>query len=179
MLLVLRQDQAWLRTLRYQWEALGNRWNLWVLGYNSERQREFMSSLGVLNPDWKDLATALLGAVGTILLVLVVWSLRSRTRPPVRHFVVCLPWKGIGENCAGDSSGAPLGQWVFRDYNPGAASAPRICPRLISCGAPLALQISGTVVRLSTLVLRLRLTPARTSARGIFPSACAWSRRVP
>ena len=35
-----RTTLAWLRALRYNWDALANKWNQWVLGYNPERQRE-------------------------------------------------------------------------------------------------------------------------------------------
>jgi transglutaminase-like putative cysteine protease len=37
--LLMRVDLAWLRDIRFRWEAVANTWNQWVLGYNPERQR--------------------------------------------------------------------------------------------------------------------------------------------
>ena len=50
--LLMRPEMAWLRSLRYNWEALTHQWNLLVLGYNPERQREFMSWFGMRDADW-------------------------------------------------------------------------------------------------------------------------------
>ena len=79
--LILRPEMAWLRTLRYNWEALTHQWNLWVLGYNPERQREFMSWLGMRDADWLELASTLLAALGAFMLALLAWMLR-RLAPP-------------------------------------------------------------------------------------------------
>ena len=37
---MMRTDLEWLRGLRYRWEAVAHKWNVWVLGYNPERQRD-------------------------------------------------------------------------------------------------------------------------------------------
>jgi hypothetical protein len=79
--LLLRPDMAWLRSLRYNWEALTHRWNLWVLGYDPERQREFMSLLGMRDADWLELASTLLTVLGVFVLALFAWMLRRLTRP--------------------------------------------------------------------------------------------------
>ena len=79
--LILRPEMAWLRTLRYNWEAITNQWNLWVLGYNPERQRDFMSWLGMPDADWRELASTLLAALGVFVLVLFAWMLRRVARP--------------------------------------------------------------------------------------------------
>ncbi|OPZ15711.1 MAG: Protein-glutamine gamma-glutamyltransferase [candidate division BRC1 bacterium ADurb.BinA364] len=49
-LIQLRSD--WLRTLQFRWEAINNARNQYVLGYNPQRQREFLSRLGLSDPDW-------------------------------------------------------------------------------------------------------------------------------
>jgi transglutaminase-like putative cysteine protease len=79
--LLMRQRLEWLRGMRYNWEALVHRWNVWVLGYNPERQREFMSWFGMPRADWRDLAAALLGTMCLFAAVLLAWSLWRRTRP--------------------------------------------------------------------------------------------------
>jgi len=79
--LLMRPELEWLRTLRYNWEALTHQWNLWVLGYNPERQREFMSWLGMRDADWLELASTMLAVLGGFVLVLFAWMLRRLARP--------------------------------------------------------------------------------------------------
>jgi transglutaminase-like putative cysteine protease len=79
--LMMRPDMEWLRHLRGQWEALAHRWNVWVLAYNPERQRELMLALGMRSPDWRNLTAALLTALGLLTLALLAWSLRRLARP--------------------------------------------------------------------------------------------------
>ena len=79
--LIMRPDMEWLRSLRYNWEALTHQWNLLVLGYNPERQRELMSWLGMHDADWLELASTLLAALGGIVLLLFAWMLRRLARP--------------------------------------------------------------------------------------------------
>jgi transglutaminase-like putative cysteine protease len=79
--LLLRPEMAWLRSLRYNWEALSHQWNLLVLGYNPERQREFMSWFGMRNADWLELASTLLATLGGFVLVLFAWMLQRLARP--------------------------------------------------------------------------------------------------
>jgi protein-glutamine gamma-glutamyltransferase len=84
---LMRVDSAWLRSLRYNWEALTNRWNIWVLGYNTDRQREFLSRIGFTDADWRKLATLMVSALGFVILGLLLWALRQKVRPdPVQQF---------------------------------------------------------------------------------------------
>jgi transglutaminase-like putative cysteine protease len=76
----LREPGAWLRDLRYRWEAVNNAWNQYILGYTPQRQRDFLAWLGMPDTDWRRL-TAILAAIGGLLLILVAfWSLYRR--PP-------------------------------------------------------------------------------------------------
>lgn len=79
--LLMRPELAWLRTLRYNWEALTHQWNLQVLGYNPDRQRELLSLLGMKNADWRELASTLLATLGVFVLGLFAWMLRRMVRP--------------------------------------------------------------------------------------------------
>ncbi|HXZ48884.1 MAG TPA: DUF3488 and transglutaminase-like domain-containing protein [Usitatibacter sp.] len=72
-----------LATLRFGWQALNGRWEQWVVGYDTERQRDFFASLGFASIDWRTLGLWLLvatfvvgGAVAVGLLV------RERPRRP-------------------------------------------------------------------------------------------------
>lgn len=77
--LLVRSDLPWLRTLRDNLEAIDNRWNQWVLGYNPARQQALLSALGLARTDWTTL-TALLAAAGVAVAgVLAAWALRRRS----------------------------------------------------------------------------------------------------
>jgi transglutaminase-like putative cysteine protease len=79
--MLLRHDLQWLNALRYNWEALSHQWNLWVLGYNSTRQKDLMAWLGMRDADWLELASTLLVALGVFCAGLLAWSLRHLARP--------------------------------------------------------------------------------------------------
>jgi hypothetical protein len=73
----------WLRAARFNWEALQNSWNQWVLAYSPERQRALLERLG-LEPDWRMLGVLLAISLGVTLAVLAYFSLRFRsTRDPL------------------------------------------------------------------------------------------------
>jgi protein-glutamine gamma-glutamyltransferase len=97
---LMRPQLEWLRSLRFQWEAVAHKWNVWVLGYNPERQRDLMSYIGMRNADWRALTAALFTVLGIMTVVLLAWSLRRVARPdPVqrawRAFCAKLAAQGI------------------------------------------------------------------------------------
>ena len=57
--LMTRTTLIWLREVRYNWDALANKWNQLVLGYNPERQREFLTRVGMSEPSWENMAMTL------------------------------------------------------------------------------------------------------------------------
>jgi transglutaminase-like putative cysteine protease len=75
---LLSVDLDWVRTLRFNWEALNNYWNQWILGYDPDRQREMLSRLGMRSPDWKQMTTWLFWALG-LALAIVAFSMLRRT----------------------------------------------------------------------------------------------------
>jgi len=84
--LLMRGELGWLRALRHQWEAAAHKWNVWVLGYNPERQRELMSRMGMRNADWRGLIAILFTVLGITTVFLLAWSLRRVARPdPVQR----------------------------------------------------------------------------------------------
>ncbi|MBS1197365.1 MAG: Transglutaminase-like protein [Proteobacteria bacterium] len=73
-------NSDWLKSLRYRWEAINNGWNQWVLGYNAERQRDFLQGLGIEDPRWQTLGMIMLGVSAAILLAVSAWILYHRPR---------------------------------------------------------------------------------------------------
>jgi hypothetical protein len=74
--LLARPELSWLRLARYNWEALANYWNQWVVGYNVERQRELLMRFGMPSPSWERMAMALFWLVGLVVAVFSLWLLR-------------------------------------------------------------------------------------------------------
>lgn len=68
---------GWLRSLRFNWEALHNAWNQWVLSYTPQRQRALLARMG-LDPDGRTLALAFAVTLSLLLGALAVFSLRHR-----------------------------------------------------------------------------------------------------
>jgi transglutaminase-like putative cysteine protease len=79
--LLMRPQLEWMRGLRANWEALAHRWNVWVLGYGVDRQRDLMASLGMRDADWRKLTAAMATILGAFTLLLLAWSLRRLVRP--------------------------------------------------------------------------------------------------
>jgi transglutaminase-like putative cysteine protease len=71
-----------LTSLRYRWEAVNNAWDQWIVGYDAERQREALSSLGMADPDWRSMASIMALACGLVLLSLAGWAFARRVKSP-------------------------------------------------------------------------------------------------
>jgi transglutaminase-like putative cysteine protease len=84
--LMMRPQLEWLRAVRDRWEAVTHKWNVWVLAYSSERQRDLMTYVGMRDADWRTLTAALFSFLGVMTLLLLGWSLRRFARPdPVQR----------------------------------------------------------------------------------------------
>ncbi len=65
-----------LAGLRYAWQVVNSQWDQWVIGYNIDKQRQFLSRLGFAQVDWRSLglwlviATFAIGAAISIGLLL-------------------------------------------------------------------------------------------------------------
>jgi hypothetical protein len=71
-------EVTFLRTLRYNWEAIQNNWNQWVLSYSQERQRALVERLG-LAPNLENVALVLAFVMAALLGWLAFVSMRPRT----------------------------------------------------------------------------------------------------
>jgi len=142
-----RTDLEWLRGLRHRWEALAHRWNVWVLGYNPERQRDLLQYVGIPDADWRELTATLFTILGIITAGLLAWSLRRFARPdPVQA-----AWRAFCRKLAAQ----------------GLERAPHEGPRDYSTRAARALPASRrAILRIGALYIRLRYGEAPPPARG-------------
>jgi transglutaminase-like putative cysteine protease len=135
--LMMRTEMEWLRGIRYRWEAVAHKWNVWVLGYNPERQRELMLSLGMRDADWQKLTAVLFTFLGAMTLVLLAWSLRRLARPDP----VLKAWEAFCRKLAAC----------------GVARSPHEGPRDYSARAARALPASRRpILRIAALYIGLR-----------------------
>jgi transglutaminase-like putative cysteine protease len=76
--LLARGGSSLVARLYLGWDAVNNRWNQWVLGYNQERQMELLERLFGNKLTMYGLAAGMIAAVGLVLLALSWWLLRNR-----------------------------------------------------------------------------------------------------
>ena len=71
-----------LSSIRDSWRAMNSQWEQWVVGYNSEKQRQFFQGLGMTSVDWQSLGVwlvvATFGIGGVISFALFVRDLPPR-----------------------------------------------------------------------------------------------------
>ena len=138
---LVRADLTWLRTLRFNWEALANYWNQWVLGYNPERQRGLFNRLGMPEANWQAMAQMLFWSVGAVIAGFAFWLLR-RTRPGDAAQAI---WMKFCAKLArrGTQRGVSEGPLAF------GARAGRVHPR-----------VARSIDAITTLYIDLRYGPA-------------------
>jgi len=76
------------QSINNNWDAVNNMWNLWVLAYGPEKQREFLSKLGMKNPDLQSIAIwlGILLSIVFILLPIFLFYQRQHADPVVRLY---------------------------------------------------------------------------------------------
>ena len=85
--------RLWL-PLRQSWEAANYRWNLWVTGYDQQRQMQLLSDMGVSSPQWQDLAWLLCAVLALGIAAVAGWSWRQRGAHS--------PWRRLRSALAGE-----------------------------------------------------------------------------
>lgn len=74
------------QSINHNWDAVNSMWNLWVLSYGPERQKELLSRLGMNNPDWQQMGIWLLGLITLVFICLPLFLFYQRQhRAPVDH----------------------------------------------------------------------------------------------
>jgi hypothetical protein len=73
-------ENSWLsksfKRARFAWDAMNNRWNQWILGYDNNRQKALFEAMGIKEITWQGLSQLLFSILGILtgLLALVVFA---------------------------------------------------------------------------------------------------------
>lgn len=65
------------RQASFAWDAVNNRWNQWIIGFNEKRQLALLSSLGMPDITWRGMAFLLFSMMTVVLLVVGFYLLRN------------------------------------------------------------------------------------------------------
>lgn len=76
----VRGDFELLQRMRLTWDSVTYSWNQWVLGYNPERQRQFLASIGFSDATWQKLAVLLFVFAGLAVLAGALFAFRDLRR---------------------------------------------------------------------------------------------------
>jgi len=82
-----RNPPQWMRELRFNWDALSNQWNQWVLGYNEERQFAFLTRLGMEDVTWQKMIMNMVAGMSLLVGIFTLILLRRlvvRQNDPVQ-----------------------------------------------------------------------------------------------
>jgi transglutaminase-like putative cysteine protease len=82
-----RNPPQWISKLRLNLDALSNQWNLWVLGYNPERQFALLTRLGMEDVSWQKMARDLMLGLGFVIGLFTLFMFRhlfARPADPVQ-----------------------------------------------------------------------------------------------
>ncbi len=75
-----RNPPQWLRNLRFNWDAVTHQWNQWVLGYNSERQFDFLNKLGMESVTWQNMVANMMAGLALAIALFAALMLRHLLR---------------------------------------------------------------------------------------------------
>lgn len=82
-----RNPPQWMRKLRLNADALSNQWNLWVLGYNPERQFALLTRWGMGEVSWENMVRNLVLGLAALLGIFALFMFRhllARETDPVQ-----------------------------------------------------------------------------------------------
>lgn len=98
-------ESSWLtsqfKNIRFAWDAVNNRWNQWVLGYNNKKQKAFFAAIGIPEISWQGLSQLLFSILGllSIVLAFIIFSGSSKNKDEVQiayaHFLKKMKKQGI------------------------------------------------------------------------------------
>ena len=76
-----------MKQMRFAWDAVNNRWNQWVLGYDNKRQKSLFAAIGIPEITWQGLSQLLFSILGvlTALLAFIVFSNQSKNKNDIQN----------------------------------------------------------------------------------------------
>ncbi|MGY6629738.1 MAG: transglutaminase TgpA family protein [Wenzhouxiangella sp.] len=77
------RDASWLMNLRNQYDRVQHLWNRWVLGFDAERQQDFLKRLGLPELSTTQIGLLMLGALALLLLPLSWFLFRVAGQRPL------------------------------------------------------------------------------------------------
>lgn len=71
-----------MRKARFAYDAVNNRWNQWVIGYNNDKQKAFFEAIGIPEITWQGLSQLLFSILAVLvgLLALIVFSNKTNKK---------------------------------------------------------------------------------------------------
>ena len=77
-----------MKQARFAWDAVNNRWNQWILGYNNKRQKAFFAAIGIPEITWQGLSQLLFGILSIViaLLAFIIFSSQRKNINDVQKF---------------------------------------------------------------------------------------------
>lgn len=78
---------------RFAWDAINNRWNQWVLGYNNKRQKALFSAIGIPEITWQGLTQLLVGVLSVLIALLAFFIFSSKRKPKdeiLKNYIIFL-----------------------------------------------------------------------------------------
>ncbi|MCK4865433.1 MAG: DUF3488 domain-containing transglutaminase family protein [Gammaproteobacteria bacterium] len=76
-----------IKQMRFAWDAVNNRWNQWVLGYDNKRQKSLFSAIGIPEITWQGLSQLLFSILGvlTALLAFIIFSNQAKQKNIIQN----------------------------------------------------------------------------------------------
>jgi hypothetical protein len=118
-----------LAALRFNWGAVNNAWNQWVLDYNPRRQRGVLDGLGAAAGNWRSLLGAALAAA---LLWLAVALRRRRRQDPLDALYAAFCRQQARRGCARAPHEGPHGYAARLAALPGPAEKKAAAARFLA-----------------------------------------------
>ena len=135
--------QQSLRQAGFVWDALNNRWQQWVIGYNASRQNALLKALGLDNTSWRSLIILLFTILTIALLIIAAVLFRPSSASASGNHAVRLYRRF-------------LHKLARRGWSKASGETPARFSRRISQHQPI---LAGTVGHITRLYLLLRYAP--------------------
>ena len=114
-----------LGTLRFNWDAVTNQWNQWVLNYSTDKQQDLLRALGFVQPDWRTLVGVLCIAGGIAMalsMAPLLWRRKKTDPAKVLYEALCRDLARRGLPRASHEGPRAYAQRLTQDHQKLAAS---------------------------------------------------------